>query len=138
MSDQSGTASLEKRLSDPPQERPSSPKAEPEDAPTKRATFFSKLNKARHKVPGVSAALPESFHKWSKHKHKQHAQQEDSLVGSDDGERSGDEEQRAGMAKDQNTDPDKPGFKVKTRYLPILSGLACPFSVLLDVSHANG
>lgn len=28
------------------------------------------------------------------------------------------------------------GFKVKHRYLPIVSGLACPFSVLLDVSRS--
>lgn len=71
--------------------------------------------------------MPHAFHRWTHRKAKEH------VAGEEEGTASGDEEANAGR-KDQHDDPDKPGFRMKNRYLPIISGLACPFSVLLDVS----
>jgi len=105
-----------------------------EHPPKKR--FFHELNQGRHKAPGVSAVMPHAFHRWTHRKAREHVVGD--KVGSDDGqprEDGVDEEANAGRRpRVQNDDPDKPGFRMKNRYLPIISGLACPFSVLLDVS----
>lgn len=101
-----------------------------EAAQSRRARFFHRLNKARHKAPGVSAAMPHAFHRWTHRKAREHVAGEGSQDGGE-----GDEEANAGRGKGQrHDDPDKPGFQMQNRYLPIISGLACPFSVLLDVS----
>ncbi len=102
-------------------------------AHSRKASFFHKLNKSRHKAPSAAAVMPHSFHRWTHRKAKEHIQPEQAGQGGPGG--SDDEEANAGThPNEQHDDPDRPGFRMKNRYLPIISGLACPFSVLLDVS----
>ena len=99
---------------------------------SRKASFFHKLNRGRHKAPGLAAVMPHSFHQWAHRKAREHIEGEASRDGRKGSE---DEEANAGRhPREQHNDPDKPGFTMKNRYLPIVSGLACPFSVLLDVS----
>ena len=69
---------------------------------------------------------------------KSHAETEEDGRGSDENAEGGGEarsvfQSSGSVARDRGQDDEEDEYKIKHRYLPIISGLACPFSVLLDV-----
>lgn len=145
----SDTPSVTKQLSHPSEEGPVDAPASPETTRSKRAAFFDQLKRKRS-----AEGFPRSFSKWSgsssdKSKNKdgqgknkpktESAKQELEKHKKSRREKGEDEEDNAGHnSDDDGTDgggkgANEPGFRVKTRYSPIISGLFCPFSVLLDI-----